>query len=245
MLNFGWAEMIVIGVVALIVIGPEDLPDMFRQLGRFTGKLRSMSREFSRAMEQAAKESGVKDVAKDLKSATSAKSLGLDAVKSAADKFEKWDPIKNAAKPTNPSAVGAKPLVPPPMPATPKPEAAAAAAEDLDEEVEDLLLAGEEAAAKSAAPAVGPATQALYDKKALRAQVLAEQAQKLRAIEAGTYMPGPAVTPEAPTPDSVAAPASKPRKAPAKAKGTAGADKPTQAAKPAAKPRKTSKKADV
>jgi sec-independent protein translocase protein TatB len=98
--DIGWAELVLIGIVALIVIGPEDLPDMFRQLGRFTAKLRQMSREFSRAMEQAAKDSGVKDVADDLKAVTSAKSLGLNKVKEAADRFEKWDPIKNAAKPS-------------------------------------------------------------------------------------------------------------------------------------------------
>ena len=111
--DIGWAELLVIGVVALIVIGPEDLPEMFRQLGRFTAKLKSMSREFSKAMEQAAKDSGVNDVAKDLRAATSPKAMGLDKVKEAADRFEKWDPIKNAAKPT---AVGNKPLVPAPMP---------------------------------------------------------------------------------------------------------------------------------
>ncbi|MFE3839540.1 Sec-independent protein translocase protein TatB, partial [Pseudogemmobacter sonorensis] len=95
-MEIGWSELLLIGVVALIVIGPKDLPEMFRTLGRFTAKLRSMAREFSRAMEDAAKESGVKDVAEDLKKMTSPKSLGLDAVKSAADKFEKWDPLKGA-----------------------------------------------------------------------------------------------------------------------------------------------------
>lgn len=114
MLDIGWAEMLLIGIVALIVVGPEDLPHMFRQLGRFTAKIKSMGREFSRAMEDAAKESGVKDVAKDLKSMTSAKAMGLDKVKSAVDGFEKWDPIKT-------SGATAKPLTPPPMPANPKP----------------------------------------------------------------------------------------------------------------------------
>ena len=66
--DIGWAELLIIGVVALIVIGPEDLPEMFRQLGRFTAKIRQMAREFQRAMDQAAKDSGVNDVAKDLKS---------------------------------------------------------------------------------------------------------------------------------------------------------------------------------
>lgn len=108
--DIGWTELLVIGVVALIVIGPEDLPEMFRQLGRFTAKIRSMAREFQRAMDQAARESGVNDVAKDLKTATSAKSLGLTAVKDAADKFEKWDPLKStkAAAKTAPAETDAK-----------------------------------------------------------------------------------------------------------------------------------------
>ena len=117
MFDFNWPELLIIATVALIVIGPEDLPHMFRQLGRFTSKLRQMSREFSRAMEQAAKDTGVKDVVKDLKASTSSSALGLDAVKNAADRFEKWDPLKNAAKPTTP--MPARTLVPPPMPATP------------------------------------------------------------------------------------------------------------------------------
>ena len=113
--DIGWAEMLLIGVVALVVIGPEDLPQMFRQIGRFTAKIRAMSRDFSRAMEQAATETGVKGMANDIKAATSVGGLGLDKVKAAADKFEKWDPIKgNMAKPA------AKPLVPAPIPETPK-----------------------------------------------------------------------------------------------------------------------------
>ncbi len=186
MLNFGWAELLVIGVVALIVIGPDDLPDMFRQLGRFTAKLRQMSREFSRAMEQAAKESGVKDVARDLKASTSAKALGLEAVKAAADKFEKWDPIKNAAKPTLPMAAGAKPLVPPPLPEMPKPGTPKPGTPKPDLGVNDADAAAEDLADHEE-PTIGPATRALYDKQALRARVLAEQSEKLRAIEAGTY----------------------------------------------------------
>ena len=77
-----------IGIVALIVVGPKDLPGMFRTLGRFTGKMRSMAREFQRTMEQAADEAGVRDVADDLRKVASARNLGLDAVQESAKKFK-------------------------------------------------------------------------------------------------------------------------------------------------------------
>lgn len=231
MLNFGWAELMVIGVVALIVIGPDDLPDMFRQLGRFTAKLRTMSREFSRAMEQAAKDTGVKDVVNDLKTTTSAKSLGLDAVKSAADKFEKWDPIKNAAKPTSAASMAAKSLVPPPMPATPKPDSPKPVVVDDAAEAADDLAAHEAAPVTREAP-VGPATQALYNKQALKAQVVAEQAAKLKAIEAGTYQPEPVILPPKAPETAKPVRATKAKSAPAVTK------------KAAPEPRKTAKKAE-
>lgn len=98
MFDLGWTELLVIGVVALIVVGPKDLPKMFRTLGRFTGKLRGMAREFSRAMEDAADEAGVKDVAKDLKKATNPRQMGLDALDEATNSFKKWDPDSETGK---------------------------------------------------------------------------------------------------------------------------------------------------
>ena len=99
MFDLGMSELLVIGVVALIVIGPKDLPGLFQSLGRFTAKIRAMGREFSKAVEAAANESGMKDVSKDLRDITSAKSMGLDKVREAAEKFEKWDPMKSASAP--------------------------------------------------------------------------------------------------------------------------------------------------
>ncbi|WP_341366179.1 Sec-independent protein translocase protein TatB [Yoonia sp. BS5-3] len=83
MFGLGWSEMLVVGIVALIVIGPKDLPGMFRTLGQLTGKARMMAREFSRAMEQAADESGVKDVSNSLKAVSNPQKFGVDKIKEA------------------------------------------------------------------------------------------------------------------------------------------------------------------
>ena len=98
MFDLGWGELLLVGIVALIVVGPKDLPGMFRTLGRMTGKIRRMAREFQRAMEVAADDAGAKDMASDLRKTTSAKNLGLDAVKDAAGL--KWNPEDHKPKKT-------------------------------------------------------------------------------------------------------------------------------------------------
>ena len=98
MFDLSWGELLIIGVVALIILGPKDLMGMFRTLGRMTGKVRRMAREFQRAMEDAADETGMKETAKDLKAMTSPSKMGLDKLNEAADKFDKWDPTKASKK---------------------------------------------------------------------------------------------------------------------------------------------------
>ena len=61
MFGLGWAEIMVVGVVALIVIGPKELPVVFRKVGQFIGKAKAMAREFTTAMNDAADESGLKE----------------------------------------------------------------------------------------------------------------------------------------------------------------------------------------
>lgn len=54
MLGLGWTEMLVVGVVALIVIGPKDLPVVMNRIGKFAGMVRRMGNEFQREINRSA-----------------------------------------------------------------------------------------------------------------------------------------------------------------------------------------------
>lgn len=139
MFGLGWSELLVVGIVALIVIGPKDLPGLFRTMGQFTGKARMMAREFSRAMEQAADDLGVKDISKTLNAAANPKKFGVDKIKEATGVTETpLSPERQAAKEKMSKAMGdaalarqareaeeaaAKAAAEAPKPETPAPEA--------------------------------------------------------------------------------------------------------------------------
>ena len=91
MFDLGMMELLVIGVVALIVVGPKDLPVMFRNVGRFTGKMKGMAREFTRAMNDAADDAGVGDIKSDLTKLKSPKSLAMNKMSDAAKSLVDWD----------------------------------------------------------------------------------------------------------------------------------------------------------
>ena len=50
MLGVGWTEMLLIGIVALVVIGPKELPGLMKKLGQFTGQVRRMGQDFQREL---------------------------------------------------------------------------------------------------------------------------------------------------------------------------------------------------
>jgi sec-independent protein translocase protein TatB len=83
MFDIGWGELFLIGIVALIVVGPKDLPGLFRSLGQFTAKARGMAREFQRSLDQAANEAGMTEMQKSLRSIDQS----LDQAASSARKF--------------------------------------------------------------------------------------------------------------------------------------------------------------
>ncbi len=68
--DLGWSEMLVIGAVALLVIGPKELPNALRTAGYWVRKARGLSREFQGSFEQMIREAELDEVRKDLKKAT-------------------------------------------------------------------------------------------------------------------------------------------------------------------------------
>lgn len=68
--DIGWPEFMLIGVVALIVIGPKDLPAALRVAGYWVRKARSLSREFHSSIDQMMREAELHEVQAELKKAT-------------------------------------------------------------------------------------------------------------------------------------------------------------------------------
>src|SRR6202040_4116368 len=68
--DIGWPELMLIGVVALVVIGPKDLPAALRVAGYWVRKARTMSREFQSSFEQMMREAELDEVRQELKKVT-------------------------------------------------------------------------------------------------------------------------------------------------------------------------------
>ncbi len=65
MFDIGWSEMAVIAVIALVVIGPKDLPRVLRVAGQWAGKARRIAREFQGNIDQLVRESEVDQIKKE------------------------------------------------------------------------------------------------------------------------------------------------------------------------------------
>ena len=71
--DFGISEMIVVAVVALIVVGPKDLPVMMRRLGQFIGRMRGIANEFRSSFEDMARQSELDELRREVEALRSGK----------------------------------------------------------------------------------------------------------------------------------------------------------------------------
>jgi len=134
--DIGWPEFLLIGVVALVVIGPKDLPAALRVAGYWVRKARGLSREFHSSVEQMMREVELHEVQAELRKATE---IDLDR-----DFNKIMDPAKDPA--AGPQAAAAIPdhfeTTPAPVieePAPPAVPAEPVAAEALPEPQEPEL----------------------------------------------------------------------------------------------------------
>jgi sec-independent protein translocase protein TatB len=66
MLEIGWGKIVLIGIVALLVIGPKELPTVLRTVGQWTAKLRRMAAEFQTQFQEAMREAEMTDLRKQV-----------------------------------------------------------------------------------------------------------------------------------------------------------------------------------
>jgi len=70
MFDFAWSELMVIGAVALVVIGPKDLPKALKTAGMVVRRARGMAREFQNSVEDMIREAELEDVRRSVQEAT-------------------------------------------------------------------------------------------------------------------------------------------------------------------------------
>ena len=98
MLDIGWQELLVIGALALIVVGPKDLPGLLRSIGQWVGKIRGMARDFQRSMNDAAREADLANF-KELRDLKSDLGKPLDFKSQAAASESAFKPADSSATP--------------------------------------------------------------------------------------------------------------------------------------------------
>jgi sec-independent protein translocase protein TatB len=123
--GFGYTEMFVVAVVAIIVIGPKDLPRVLRGFGKTVAKMRGMAREFQGHLDSAMKEVGIDEVKKEFDNIKNSaniiepvKKATVDEAKKQEDDFKKLFgevPDADAPKPEAPKPE--TPKIDPPKPA--------------------------------------------------------------------------------------------------------------------------------
>src|SRR5215472_13544805 len=122
MFDIGWSEFVLIAVVALIAIGPKELPGVLRMVGQWVGKARKMATEFQSQFQEAMREAEMADIKKS-----------FDEVRDAARGFSKTnlltslhnevtDSLRLDDKPAETSATPSSETAVTPAPDTPVPQ---------------------------------------------------------------------------------------------------------------------------
>ena len=109
MFDIGWGKIIIIAVIALIVIGPKELPAVLRTAGQWMGKIRRMAAEFQGQFQEAMREAEMADLKKSIDAITDATrgiGSGFDPLSSVTKNIESAFQEKPAETPSTPAATG-------------------------------------------------------------------------------------------------------------------------------------------
>ena len=87
MFDIGWGKIVLIGIVALLVIGPKELPAVLRTLGQWMAKLRRMASEFQGQFQEAMREAEMTDLKKQ-----------VDEMTSEVQSYANFDPVSEVRK---------------------------------------------------------------------------------------------------------------------------------------------------
>jgi sec-independent protein translocase protein TatB len=87
MFDFSWSELLLIGIVALIFIGPKELPGVLRTLGQWMSKVRRMASEFQNQFHDAMREAELADIKKE-----------VDEMAAQAAVYSNFDPLSDVRK---------------------------------------------------------------------------------------------------------------------------------------------------
>jgi sec-independent protein translocase protein TatB len=179
MFDIGWSELVVIAVVALIAIGPKELPGVLRMVGQWMGKARKMAAEFQGQFQEAMREAEMADLKKtfdEVKEAATGfagDNIMTSLQKDVGDALKIHDIDKPALEPLATSSDA--PVTSsdaPVMPTTPEPPTPATFAEvEIDSVAERLAIRQEARAAAPEAPI--PQTFTAADAHALASEPLA------------------------------------------------------------------------
>jgi sec-independent protein translocase protein TatB len=115
MFDLGWGKIIIIAVIALVVIGPKELPAVLRTVGQWMGKIRRMAAEFQGQFQEAMREAEMADLKKSIDSITEATRGIGDPLGTVSKNIESAFADKPTATPATPSepALPSAPATPP------------------------------------------------------------------------------------------------------------------------------------
>jgi sec-independent protein translocase protein TatB len=160
MFGFDWSELMIIVVVALIVLGPKDLPRALYQLGKWTRHARRITGEFQRHVDDIVRQAELEEVRKTVQDAAKT----LDVRGQVAEHVNTvLDPVKDIKQAFDKAAPGATPLAEPDKAATngqaaPEPQPVEGPKPAVEAPAAPVIAAAEPApAAVPAAPAAAPA----------------------------------------------------------------------------------------